>query len=323
MRGGCLRTVPDPGLSVTGQLGSFGPGCACSCSEAEARAYCVGLARAHPENFAVLSRVVPDDLSEDFASVYAFCRWADDLGDEGEPEQRLERLAWWRERLDAMLAGEPDHPVTVALAPTERRHALGGEAFGALIGAFERDQTEPEYATWEGLLSYCAGSANPVGHLVLMMGGLRPPGEDASSGPVWAKSDAVCSALQITNHVQDVRRDLLERGRVYLPAEVTGFGSAEMRAWAARGDDHEARVAFILGARRVVDRARELFVSAEGIERESGRVGAAVWLMREGGRAVLELIEARGCTTLWDRPRLGRLKAMTLGARAMMKRGGS
>ena len=112
--------------------------------EPAARAWCAALARGHYENFSVLSGLVPARLRGDFAAVYAFCRWADDLGDDaGEPgADRLRLLAWWRGELQACFAGEPRHPVFVALRPTVTTHALPMAPFDDLIRAFEVDQVQ-------------------------------------------------------------------------------------------------------------------------------------------------------------------------------------
>ncbi|MEQ8843705.1 MAG: squalene/phytoene synthase family protein [Phycisphaerales bacterium] len=307
---------PDASKSVMETLGDFGPGGG-RVGVAEARAYAVAFARRASENFVVLGKLLPADLVEDFAAVYAFCRWADDLGDEPDPSlgehpepeavrsRALELLAWFRGELEAP---EPDHPVLVALRPTIERHGLGTAEFGKLISAFEMDQRRVVYETWEELLEYCRLSADPVGRIVLMMAGLRPPEETPAHAELWAKSDAVCTALQVTNHVQDVRRDLLERGRVYLPASMVGFGVLELRAWVDRPDDWAARVRYIRGVRRVVEESWGLYALGQGLpESVGGRLGALIGMMAMGGRATLAEVERVGCATLWTRPRVGRL----------------
>lgn len=299
-------------------LADFGPGGGRSVSIEEARAYAVGFARRASENFVVLGRVLPAELVEDFAAVYAFCRWADDLGDEADPalgsdpspeavrERALGLLGWFREELEA---GEPTHPVLVALRPTIERHGLGRVEFGKLISAFEMDQRVVEYESWEQLLGYCRLSADPVGRIVLMMAGLRPPEEDATSAEAWRMSDAICTALQITNHVQDVRRDLVERGRVYLPREVVGFGADEMRSWVDRRGDCAARVRYIRGVRPVVERTRAMYLEGKDLPAlVGGRLGSLIGMMAMGGRATLGEIERMGCATLWKRPRVGRMR---------------
>ncbi|MEM1097573.1 MAG: squalene/phytoene synthase family protein [Planctomycetota bacterium] len=173
--------------------------------------------RRHQENFSVLSWLLPRRLRDDFAAVYAFCRWSDDLADEADsPEAALEALRDWRSQLDVCLSGrgtDETHPIFRALRPTIERHQLPGQAFHDLLDAFEMDQRLTRYDTYEQLLGYCRLSADPVGRLVLMLGGYR----DAER---FALADATCTALQLINHVQDVRRDVLERDRVYVPSDI-------------------------------------------------------------------------------------------------------
>src|SRR4051812_36722771 len=137
-------------------------------SDSEALAYTHWLATHHYENFQVVSFLLPKRLHQDFYNVYAFCRWADDLGDEiGDRQESLRLLAWWRGELQAMYAGRASHPVFVALQATAAEHRLPIELFDDLIQAFEQDQTVTRYRTFEELFEYCRYSANPVGRLVL------------------------------------------------------------------------------------------------------------------------------------------------------------
>ncbi|MGD9690695.1 MAG: squalene synthase HpnC [Phycisphaerales bacterium] len=288
----------------------------------ESLAYVRGLATSHYENFSVLSSLVPEELRDDFAAVYAFCRWADDLGDEtGRDDagraRSLALLGWWREQTTLCLESPgtaPTHPVFVALRRTHERHHLPSRPFLDLIDAFEQDQRVRRYQTWDEVIEYCRRSANPVGRIVLHLGGYP---ECAQHAQRYAMSDSICTALQLTNHWQDVRRDLLERDRVYLPEQETGFSAETLRAWADRREDPAARVAYIKGVRRLVERTWPLFVHGEPLPRTlSRRIAPVVWLFGAGGRAVLNSIERTGCTTLWVRPRLGRLTKGALVARA-------
>lgn len=291
----------------------------------EALAYCRRLVGGRYENFSVLSGLVPASLRDDFAAVYAFCRWADDLGDEtglgDEARARsLELLAWWREELAACFAGEPRHEVFVALRATVERHRLPIGPFEDLIGAFERDQTQTRYETWDDLVSYCRGSADPVGRIVLMLGGVRPPEETPESAEMWAMSDAICTALQITNHIQDVRRDLFERDRVYLPSVETGLRADELRSMAERGNDPEARVRYIKAVRSLVERTAELFERGRPLPALCPRtIGPVVGLLASGGRRTLAKIEKAGCTTLWKRPTLSKPEKAMLVVKACVR----
>lgn len=304
----------DPTKTPIEMLADFGPGCQ-PVPESEARAYAVAFARRASENFVVLGRLLPSELVEDFAAVYAFCRWADDLGDERDPSlspdapagsvraRALELLGWFRHELDR---DDPSHPVLVALRPTIERHRLPKTEFGNLISAFKMDQRVLRYQTWQQLLGYCELSANPVGRIVLMLAGLRPPEEDPSNADAWRKSDAICTALQLTNHLQDARRDLLERDRVYLPSEETGFDAEELLAWIRTTEDPASRIRYIKALRPLVDRTNKLYEVGAGLPSlVGGRLGSLIGMMAMGGRATLHMIEREGCTTLWKRPRVG------------------
>lgn len=326
-------------------------------SEQDASAACEALTRAHGENFHVLTRLVPARLRPAFAAVYAFCRWADDLADEpirapgserdpgsaASPETQrdaaLDLLAWWRSGLvavDAASGQEPadregsiepagradaptDHPVFVALAALAREHRVPSTPFHDLIDAFERDQRQTRYETWDDLLSYCQGSADPVGRVVLMLGGHRPPDEDPRSVPLCRMSDAVCTGLQIVNHIQDARHDLLERDRVYLPSAETGFDAADLRGMVENPDDAASRTRYIRAVRALCERTRGLFDSAADLPaRVAPEIAAPVWLFRVAGVSLIDEIERRGCTTLWTRPRVGRRRKATLLLRASL-----
>jgi len=274
------------------------------------------LAQSHYENFSVLSQLVPADLVDDFAAAYAFCRWADDLADEtgADDDARqlsLDLLAWWRTQTDACFdyaqrkpgADAPKHPVFIALAATAQRRSLPSEPFHDLINAFEQDQRVTRYATWTQLLDYCKGSANPVGRIVLALAGHTgdAPGDDAR----FAMSDATCTALQLTNFWQDVRRDLAERDRIYMPSDLTGVTADTLRDWLARPTDPAARVPFIKALRPLVERTHALFdAGADLPKRVDPCIAPVVWLFGAGGRSALRAVERTGCTTLWNRPRL-------------------
>ncbi|TVQ62013.1 MAG: squalene synthase HpnC [Phycisphaerales bacterium] len=318
----------DPTRPIVEQLSAVGPpGSRASGGDVDsAIAYCRGLARAHEENFPVLTALVPRGWRDDFAAVYAFCRWADDLADETghgprAREHSMELLAWWREELEACYAGEPRHPVFVALRPSVERRELPKQAFLDLIDAFEQDQRVTRYASWADVLGYCTRSADPVGRLVLSIG--IPPSR-RTPGHGWDEivrtSDAVCSALQLTNFWQDARRDLVERDRVYLPSEITGLDDATLRAWLDRGDDAGVRARYGEAIGPLLARTRAMFEEGRSILsllRAHGH-GALVPIVRlfiEGGERTLALVE-REPGTLWARPKLGKGARGAMVARA-------
>ncbi|MHC4082832.1 MAG: squalene synthase HpnC [Planctomycetota bacterium] len=303
-------------ISPVQQLDIYGPERCETLSVEQARQWCRRLARSRYENFTVLSRLMPRRLRDDYAALYAFCRWADDLGDEvGDRDRSLELLAWWRRELQQCIAGEPRHPVFIALAPTIQRHELPVEPFDDLIKAFEQDQTVTRYDTWEQVLGYCRLSADPVGRLVLMIGG-EPRRDD-----LYELSDAVCTALQLTNHWQDVRRDVLERDRIYIPSELIEIDRFEQRlvTTARQGfaPDREFFGESRLLVRACVERTWPLFEKGEGLLAKLGpQTRPFVRLFLAGGMRVLRAIEAWNCETVLYRPRLSKAAKLALVARA-------
>src|SRR5438132_1073986 len=197
--------------SFAEDLARYGPDAAPTLrlSPSQAQAYCTRLTRTHYENFSVATLLLPRRLLRHFHSVYAYCRWADDLADEtGGGPRALALLRWWRQELLRCYEGEPSHPVMIALRSTIAKFKIPPKPFLDLLFAFEQDQLVKRYLTYEKLLDYCRGSANPVGHLVLYLCEVFTP-ERAQL------SDCVCTALQLANFWQDVNRDL-DIGRVYL-----------------------------------------------------------------------------------------------------------
>jgi squalene synthase HpnC len=281
-----------------------------------ARGYCRALTLGRYENFPVLSPLVPEDRRDDFAAVYAFCRWADDLGDEaGSTDRARELLAWWRGELDRLAAGEARHPVFVALRETVARRGLSLEPFGDLVSAFELDQVKTRYATWDEVVGYCRLSANPVGRIVLAVLGERC--DDAQ----LAASDAVCTALQLTNHWQDIRRDWVERRRVYVPADMHDIADFEGRLDRTLAQGYSCDATFFAESRRLVRRlvARTWDVWERGeplLASVSPRARPLMWLFAAGGRSVLRNIERWNCETVLERPTLSKFRKGWLVGRA-------
>ena len=269
---------------------------------AEASAYTRWLARHHYENFHVVSFLLPRRLRQDFFNVYAYCRWADDLGDEmGDPAESLRLLGWWRQELDAMYAGRATHPVFVALLETVRKHAIPRQPFADLIQAFVQDQTVARYRDWEELFAYCRCSANPVGRLVLHLCGY-------SDARRQRLSDATCTALQLANFWQDITVDLL-KDRVYIPLETMerhGYTVEELRA-------RRFTPAFRDVMREAVEKARELFL--EGLPLSTmvdRRLALDLDLFSRGGLRVLEKIARLNYDVLAARPAVSKAERVRL-----------
>jgi squalene synthase HpnC len=279
-------------------------------SLAEARDYCRRLARSHYENFSVASLLLPRRLLPHFHAVYAWCRWADDLGDEtGGGSRALALLRWWRDETLRCFDGTPRHPITIALRETVRRFAIPPGPFLDLLFAFEQDQLVKRYRTFEQLLGYCRNSANPVGHLVLYLCGCFDAGRAALA-------DHVCTALQLANFWQDVARDFAI-GRVYLPAE-------DRKRFNYPDEDLEARrftYNFVDLMRFEVGRARELFYRGYLlVDRVPPAVRADVELFIRGGLGVLRRIEQCGYNVWVTRPVLTKWEKGLLVGRALWQR---
>ncbi len=272
-----------------------------------AYAACERLAHGHYENFPVASILVPRRMRRHVAAVYAFARAGDDFADEGRrsAEERYRLLDGWLRRLHAAAAAQTPGPpaaagepaesaeIFLALGATMRSKGLPQQLFEDLLSAFRQDVSITRYATWQELMDYCRRSANPVGRLVLRIADYRDARLDA-------QSDAICTALQLTNFWQDLRIDF-ERGRIYLPAEE----------WLTRGGREEALAASRLPSpwtqalAAAAARTQGLFEAGRPLcDVVRGRLRCelrATWL---GGVRILDRLEAVAFDPLVRRPRL-------------------
>jgi squalene synthase HpnC len=276
---------------------------------AAAEAFTRHLGHHHYENFSVVTRLLPRSLRQDFCNIYAFCRLADDLGDEQSSSgtAALRHLDRFRDNLRDCYAGRADTAVFLALRQTVQRHAIPIDPFLDLIDAFEQDQRVTRYDTFGDLLDYCRRSANPVGRLVLYVCGYRDERRQRLS-------DCTCTALQLANFWQDVRRDLRDLGRVYLPREsMDRFSVSEDDLWRdAAGENVKSLLRF------EVDRAEAMFAEGDALlPLLDGSVRRQVALFGAGGRAVLQAIRRQGYDTLRRRPVLSPLQKARLAGRVV------
>ena len=280
---------------------------------AEAYAACDKLVRSHYENFPVASRLLPAAMRPHVAALYAFARVADDIADEGSATagERQARLRAWqaglhraaegdrRARPESYAAGESrtidrEELILVAIGHSIRSLDLPVALFDDLVSAFGQDTMTTRYASWCDVLDYCRRSANPVGRLVLRIAGYRDDAIDRSS-------DALCTALQLTNFWQDFGRDW-RIGRLYVPREIQdacGASEADLvggqmpPAWARA---IEASAAF----------TRNQFADGRAVcDEVGGRLRVELRFTWLGGMRILDRAE-RGRFTLLDRrPALG------------------
>lgn len=273
------------------------------------------LAKAAGENFPVAPFFLPRDWREDLVAVYGFARLVDDIGDgdlapggadahllgvpADEAEDRLVLLDAFEADLRRVFHGTPRHPLLRRLQPTVRRRSLTPDPFLGLIAANRQDQLVTRYETYDDLLAYCELSANPVGRLVLAVTGTTTPER-------VRRSDAICTALQIVEHLQDVAEDL-GRDRVYLPAtDMRRFHVQEADlAAATAGASVRALVAF------EAERARDLLnEGAPLVGSVHGRLRLLLAGFVAGGRAALHAIAAAQHDVLPGPPKPGRLRLL-------------
>jgi phytoene synthase len=270
----------------------------------------------HYENFPVASRLMPPALREPVAAIYWFARNADDLADEGDaaPEARLAALEHCREQLRVIQrGGTPDDVIHSRLARTIGQWSLPMQLFHDLLDAFAQDVVQTRYASDAELMDYCRRSADPIGRLLLCLYRV----DDATS---LSQSDAICSALQLINHWQDVAIDWRKNadgvppGRIYIPQQhMTRFGVTE--AHLARAD---CDAAFRALMKHLVDQARALMQTGMPLARRlPGRVGWELRLVVQGGLRILQRIEQVDYDVFRHRPQLGRADWPLIGLRSL------
>jgi phytoene synthase len=261
----------------------------------------------HYENFPVASFLLPPALRGPIAAIYHFARSADDFADEGNApaEWRLAQLDAYRAELDGIANDLPtQRPIFQALRPVIREYQLPLKLFYDLLDAFSQDVVKDRYADFAELSDYCARSANPVGRLLLHLFG-------QSGAEQLQQSDAICTALQLINHWQDVGVDAIKgaNGRIYLPQDdLVRFGVPE--------DSIQRRVISTNWQNLMkfqVDRARHLMWQGAPLGWTlPGRFGMEIRAIVAGGLRVAEKIQAcdydvfnhRPSLKAWDWPTL-------------------
>ncbi|MGW1001810.1 squalene synthase HpnC [Streptomyces sp. NPDC002520] len=276
------------------------------------------LDKAASENFPVAPFFLPRDWRADLMAVYGFARLVDDIGDGDlapggadarvlgvsatEAEDRLVLLdafeADLRRVFDPASFG-PRHPLLRRLQPTVRRRSLTPGPFLGLIAANRQDQLVTRYETYDDLLAYCELSANPVGRLVLGVTGTATPER-------IRLSDAICTALQIVEHLQDVAEDL-GRDRIYLPAEDMKRFHVQETDLAAKTAGASVRALVAYEAQRARDLLNE---GAPLVGSVHGRLKLLLAGFVAGGRAAVRAIAAAEYDVLPGPPRPGKVQLL-------------
>lgn len=162
------------------------------------------------ENFPVASILIAPKLRPHVMRFYDFARAADDIADSPDlaSQDKLSRLDRFEDGLDGDASVAKAFKLRESLAETHvtDRHARD------LLNAFRQDAVKNRYANWAELIGYCELSANPVGRYLMDL--------HAEDPALWEPSDALCTVLQILNHLQDLQADLRNMDRVYLPLDM-------------------------------------------------------------------------------------------------------
>ena len=250
----------------------------------------------HYENFPVASILMPAYLKPAVIAIYAFARTADDIADEGDatPEQRFADLAHYDQELNKIRTNaDSEMELFQSLGRIIRKHQLPIPPFHDLISAFKQDVATKRYQTYPDLLDYCRRSANPVGSIMLHL-------YQAATAQNLKESDAICTALQLTNFLQDVAIDW-QKQRIYLPVEdLLRFGVTEIQINSGLVDINWQKL-----MQFQIQRTRDLMISGVPLcKRLPGRIGWELRLVVQGGLRILERLEKVNGDIFQNRPKL-------------------
>jgi squalene synthase HpnC len=257
----------------------------------------LSLARSHYENFPVVSLLIPKTLRNHLSVIYWFARTADDLADEGSysDEERFKKISVFEERLNNLLEGYCTSELESALAETIKTKNLSPQHFYNLLKAFKQDVMKKRYSDFNDVLSYCENSANPVGRLILEL-------LDLKCEKVFYYSDKICTALQITNFIQDASLDF-KKGRIYFPLdEMQNFGVTEKMF-----ELKENNINFNNLVEFNIVRTQQMFDEGKNLLRYlKGRIKFEIIATIKGGELILRKIREQKFDVLNIRPVLSK-----------------
>ncbi len=256
--------------------------------------HCQRLAQNHYENFPVASRFIAAEKRKYVWAIYAFARTADDFADEiADKKKSLAHLAQWDEELDTALKTDPKNPIFIAIKKTIEDCGIPPSLLHDLVTAFRRDVTQNRHQSFEELLDYCRYSANPIGRLVLILHGYK-------DDKLFYFSDAICSALQLTNFWQDVSVDM-KKDRIYIPQNLMKkYFYGEKELFAKIYNDN-----FLNLMRELVSKTEALFYQGRPLLNQLHRdLQAEIYITWKGGMTILRKIRELQYNVLTTRPKL-------------------
>lgn len=282
----------------------------------EAYQSAVQFAQSHYENFPVVSFFLPSRLKKHVAVIYQFARQADDIADEGEfpISFRLMLLESYRKKLTNSIHGIFDNDFWYAFNDTVTTFNLTKKYFYDLLSAFEQDIVKSRYDTFDEILNYCERSANPVGRIILELFNIRDE-------KIFEYSDAVCTALQLTNFYQDISIDFT-KNRIYLPLNelresipfAKEFGFSINLFELKKNNDKFKQLLKIQ-----IDRTKNIFSKGESILNYLPKeLKLQIKLTILGGKRILEKIERIDYDTLNKRPTLSKIDLIILFFKALI-----
>ena len=262
-----------------------------------AHRYCQHLAKSHYENFPVASIILPKYLQQSIFVIYAFARTADDIADEGSATNadRMQALLEYEKQLNNIEQGADlnQPPLFIALSDVIYSQQLPIQLFHDLLTAFKQDISQGRYQSDDDILDYCRRSANPIGRLLLHLGGEK-------SMQQLQQSDALCTALQLINFYQDVKQDLYENNRLYLSLKSLALvGITEHNI----DITNTSKIAPLLRERYLF--TNSLLMSAINLGAEiNGRMGWEIRTITLAGLLTLKKLSLQNNNNLTSRPRL-------------------
>jgi 15-cis-phytoene synthase len=277
----------------------------------EAYTFCRTITHRYGANFSVGFRFLPAPKRRAVYAAYAWCRWADDIADEGDEAtsaERMRQLDSWQRELDSCYAGHPSHPITIALADTLRAFAIPKTAFVALIDGCRQDMVKTRYETFEELLGYCDLVASSISDISLAIFGYKT---DAALD--YGRN--LSTALQLTNVTRDIGEDV-GRDRIYVPGqELERFGVSEVELVSLHPTDNLRRLIEFQ-----IERAEGYFRRAEPLIAELSFDARFPTLLMGGVYAtVLQRLRANPLVVLHHRMRLTRLEKLSVIARRLVR----
>ena len=271
--------------------------------------YCQDKAASSGSSFYYSFLFLPPNRRRAITALYAFCREVDDVVDEcKDPQVAANKLVWWRQELDRLYAGQPQHPVTQALQAVLPEFSLPQEQLLEIVDGMEMDLQQTRYLDFTALSLYCYRVASVVGLLAAEIFGY-------TDRQTLKYAHDLGMAFQLTNIIRDVGEDA-RRGRIYLPMdELKRFNVTVADILDARQSENFQKLMEFQ-----IERAERYYAQALSqlpvVDRKAQRPGlvmAAIY------RALLEEIKRDGCQVLRQRTSLTPLRKLWLAWRTWVK----